>query len=226
MGRFTSTLITFLLLCGFALPSVAYTEYTYQSNILPWESSIVNSEDYPEPLLVDGAELPSFGFSFSLPDNELSIDAVKSFSLSDIDVWINDAYFGWYARDLASSSSGSVGINPDGSVAFWELMFSLNEIVTPDSPSTVALTDYNINILSAGGAGTCNCDHLNNDWNILTQRPQNTWIIAATAEVNFRDTSEINNWLVTAVPAPATWLLFMSSVAFLLWRRSRNGSLR
>ena len=59
MGRFTSTLIASLLLCGLALPSVAYTEYTYQTDILPCESSLVNSEDYGEPVLVDDGELPN-----------------------------------------------------------------------------------------------------------------------------------------------------------------------
>ena len=222
MERFTSVLIAFLLLCGVALPSVAYTEYTYQTDILPWESSLVNSEDYPEPPLVDGGEFPSFGFSFLIPDNALSADSVTHFALSDIDVWINEAFFGWYDHDLASSSSGSVGINPDGSLAFWELVFSLNEIVTPDSPPTVALRDYKIDILSAGGADTCNCDHLNNRSNALSQRPYNTWIVAATVENNFRDASDVNNWSATAVPAPAAWLLVISSLAFLMWRRDRN----
>ena len=223
MGRFTSTLIALLLLCGLALPSVAYTQYTYQTDILPWESSLLNSEDYGEPILVDGGELPSFGFSFLIPDNALSTDTVTQFALSDIDVWINEAFFGWYERDLASSSSGNVGINPDGSLAFWELVFSLNEIVTPDSPPTVALTDYGIDIVSAGGAGTCNCDHLNNQFNALSQRPFNTWIIAATIESNFGDVSNVNNWSATAVPAPAAWLLLLSGLAFLMWRRDRNG---
>ena len=219
MGRFTSMLIT-VFLCGFALPSAAYTEYVYQTGILPWEYTEVSSQPYHEPALGDGGELPSFGFSFLIDDNALSADAVTNFALNNINVWIDESFFGENTRELTSSSSGKVGIRPDGTVAFWELLFSFNEIVLPDSPPAVELGEYRVQIRSAAGAGTCNCDYLNNYLNVVTRRPYNTWIVAATIDNHFRDASDVNNWTASAVPLPATWLLLLSGVVLVVVRRA------
>ncbi|RYZ80774.1 MAG: hypothetical protein EOO68_36835, partial [Moraxellaceae bacterium] len=127
-------------------PAAAYVQYTYSTDILTWESSFYNSESYEEEMLVDGASSPAFRFSFAIPDDVLSTGMATTFIVNNADVWISPEFFGWYPKDLAAKSNGKVFLNADGSIASWNLIFSLKEILTSASDLQSKLENYKIHV--------------------------------------------------------------------------------
>lgn len=200
-------------------------EYTYTSEKLSWDATYWNWQESDEERHYDEEQLPAFGFSFSVAANLFTPDMPLTISLDNADVWIDPDFVGFHGENLQSTTSGKVFLNPDGSIASWRVLLRLSEIITPENSAWAKLTDYKINISSAGGEDTCNCDIFKNIYNLTTQR-RDFYIIAAHAQHNFSTHSDIDNWSInkTSVPDPQSWSLMLAGLFSIYALRLRRKS--
>lgn len=186
-----------------AQTSSAYLQYTYSSDALEWQTSILNGEDYGLELSTDADGKIAFGFSFNIDETLLSDTAPTSFIIKDAEI-VTDTTVGneYLTPDFHSLFYGKIVINPDKTIKFWNFVTAIEVRDLADSRYRNHLRDHDIRFISAGGVTTCNCDRFWEDINITIPRPQNTWIIAATLENQYRSASDFNNWTITEITAP------------------------
>ena len=225
-----SSALVFLAASFTMQPAFAYSQYTYSTDVLPWEYSIWNhsEKDYETEYLLEGSHSPAFSFSFAVDDNELLTNGLTTHIVKDADATINPAFFGNYTRNLEVKSNGRVFLNPDGSVASWNLLFVLPTKIFPDTDAFTKLTKYTLRLWSAGGINTCNCDRLQMNLDIVTQR-QNGWWPVADEQSNYAEVSDFSNWSIEkiGVPEPQTYaLLFLGLFLIVFFHRSKIARLQ
>jgi len=201
---------TFAILSSFfiAHTSSAYLQYTYSSDALEWQRSILNGEDYGLELSTDPDGKVAFGFSFNIDENLLSDTAPTSFIIKDAEV-VTDTTVGneYYTPDFHSLFYGKIVINPDRTIKFWNFVTAMEVRDLADNRIQNHLRDHDIRFITAGGASTCNCDRFWEDLNIIIPRPQNTWVIAATLENQYRNASDFGNWTINSITIPSAALV-------------------
>lgn len=196
-SKFLSGVFAILGSFFLAHTSSAYLQYTYASDTLEWQNTILNGYDYGEEISDDDEGDIAFGFSFKVDEGLVSDTTPTSFIIQSADFFADKGLGNQYGEsDLRSLVYGKVIINPDRTIKFWNVIFAVEVKNLADSAYLNKLRDHDIRVISAGGATTCNCDRLWEDLNITTQRPYNTWIIAATLENYYRSDSDISNWSV------------------------------
>ena len=206
-------------------PACAYLQYSYATDVLPWEYSILNHQekDYENEYLLEGSHSPAFTFSFAVDENELLSSGLTVHEVKDGDATINPAFFGNYTRNLDVKSTGKVFLNPDGSIYSWNLLFVLPTKVFPDTDAFTKLSKYTLRLWSAGGKKSCNCDRLQLNMDIVTQR-QNGWWPVSDEQSNYADASNYENWYIekTGVPEPQTYaMLLFGLAAIVLFQRKK-----
>jgi hypothetical protein len=193
----------FVLLSSFfiAQTSSAYLQYTYASDALEWQSSFLNNEDFGDEINNDPDQQIVFNYSFNIDESLLSDLTPTSFIIKNAEVYsdrsLGDAP---HAPDFNPLVSGRVIINPDRTIQYWNFILNLSLSDPDESEYLNKLRDHDIRIASIGGRNTCNCDRFWEDLNLTTQRPYNTWIIAATVDNHYRSESDFNNWSVKQAP--------------------------
>lgn len=228
MKPFMLLLQFFGILSSFFIAQIssAYLQYTYSSDVLEWQSTFVNDTDFGEEINNDDDGNIIFNFSFDIDENLLSDAAPTSFIIKNANV-VSDTSLGdfFYDLDFHSLVYGRVIINPDRTINYWNLILDLAIRDPRESDRLNNLRDHDIRIISGGGLNTCNCDRFWEDINVTTQRPYNTWIIAATIDNQYRNDSSFAHWSVaqTQVAEPGSLLLvFIGLVGFLMLRRKEN----
>ena len=196
-----------------AQTSAAYLQYTYTSDALEWQTSILNGEDYGLELSTDADGKISFGFSFNIDENLLSDTSATAFIIKDANVFTDTTVGNEYLTpDFHSLFYGKIIINPDRTIKFWNFVTAIEVRDLAESRYLNHLRDHDIRIITGGGTTTCNCDRFWEDINITIPRPQNTWIIAATLENQYRSESDFNNWTITPVDVPESSSLILMSI--------------
>lgn len=110
---------------------------------------------------------------------------------------------------------GKIIINPDRTIKFWNFVTAIEVRDLAESRYLNHLRDHDIRIITGGRLTTCNCDRFWEDINLTIPRPQNTWIIAATLENQYRSESDFNNWTVTEVNVPEPNSLTLATIGLL-----------
>jgi len=189
----------FAILSSFliAQTSSAYLQYTYSSDVLEWQSTLLNDEDFGEEINSDEDKNIFFNYSFNIDENLLSSTTPTSFIINNADVYsersLGDPYF---EPDFHSVVFGKVIINSDKTIRYWNLTLDLAINAINEYEIVNKLSDHDIRILSKGGLSTCNCDRLWEDINLTTRRPHDTWIITSTVDNYYRSANDFDNWSV------------------------------
>ena len=206
--------------------SAAYLQYTYTSDALEWQTTFLNDYDWGAEINNDPDGKIEFGFSFNLDESLLSSTSPSSFIIQNAEI-VTDTTMGneYYEPDFHSLVYGKVIINPDRTIKFWNLIFAIEARDLNESTYLNNLINHNVRVISAGGTTTCNCDRFWEDVNIVTRRPQNTWIVAATLDNYYRNDSDFDNWSLTqiSVSEPGSLILVaLGLTGFLVMRRREN----
>lgn len=177
--------------------SFAHLQYTYTSDALEWQSTLLNGMDFGEEISNNPGSKISFNFSFDIDENLLSDSAPTSFTIRNADAH-SDRSLGdpFYEFSVDSSTYGTVVINPDKTIRYWNFLLNLDITNLGENDLVNKLQDHDIRIVSRGGLSTCNCDRLWENMNLTTRRPHDTWIIAATVDNYYRSESDFDNWSV------------------------------
>lgn len=208
-----------LLACGFASfftlscaqISHAYLEFTYSSDIVPWQSALL----YGEPDYELGSYYPpSFTLSFT-SEGSLNNTGPTTFSITNPQVTTDPDFF--ENIFLEPSSYGNLTLNADGSVESWDLFLGLTEYMEPGD------FDFGryLSIFSSGGVGSCNCDRVELDGNMWLYRGWGYQLLGPI-EIYYAGINDVSHWSVTEiadVPAPASGILLLTGLAFLLFRK-------
>lgn len=205
-----------------AQSSSAYLQYTYESDALEWQYTHLNGYEYDE-INNDPDGNIVFRFSFNVDENLLSSTAPTSFIIKDADVF-TDTTMGseYYDPDFHSLFYGKIIINPDRTIKFWNFVTAIEVRDLNENNYLNNLRDHDVRIISAGGLTTCNCDRFWEDVNITTQRPHNTWIIAAILDSHYRNESDFDNWTVTPVSESGSLALLGIGLAGCLFMRRKE----
>ena len=114
-------------------------------------------------------------------------------------------------------------VNSDGSIVAWAFNMLITEM---DIPANVTPFDRRVNLLSAYGAGSCNCDvfHLKNT--LYVERGYG-YELLGPAEVTYRSANALENWTVaqvSAVPQPPVYTMMIGGLALIGWTAGRRRS--
>jgi len=189
----------FVMLSSFfiAQTSFAHLQYTYTSDVLEWQSTLLNGVDFGEAIKNNDDENIVFNYLFNIDENLLSDAAPTSFIINNADVYSDRSLsdpFHEFALD--SLTYGTVIINPDKSIRYWNFILDIAITDLDENNLVNNLRDHDIRIISQGGLTTCNCDRLWENMNLTTRRPHDTWIIAASVDNYYRSESDFDNWSV------------------------------
>lgn len=213
MNPITSSLGAALLMLT-AQSSQAYVELTYTSQTIAWESASL----FGEPDLELGTYYPpSFTLSFNSPDT-LSSSAPTTFLMNNPQVSTDPSFFENIL--VAPSSKGSVTVNPDGTIANWNIFLALQENLTPGSFNF----DRHVTIASNGGEGSCNCDRFNINGNLWLYRGWG-YVLLGPIAITYGDKNNPDNWDITnptKIPEPQTGLLILSGLAMSYFIRRKR----
>lgn len=210
-----------------AQSSSAYLQYTYESDALDWQFTKLNDFDF------DGGEINNdpdgnliFRFSVNIDEAQLSSTTPTSFIVKDANVFTDLAFGGeYYDPSFHSLFYGKITINPDRTIKFWNFITTVEVSDLNEGNYLNKLRDHDVRIISAGGATTCDCDRYWEDLNITTQRPYNTWIIAAKLDNHYSVDSDWNNWTVTEIsvaePGSLALMIFGLTGCLLLRRKHK-----
>jgi len=219
----------FVILSSFfiAQTSSAYLQYTYSSNVLEWQSTILNDWDYGSELNSDEDGNIAFNFSFDIDENLLSAVAPTSLTITNANIY-SDTSLGepFNELDFQSIVNGHVIVNPDKTINYWNFILDIAISDPRENDQLNELRDHDLRIMSAGGVNTCNCNRFWEDINVTTQRPYNTWIIAATIDNQYSNDSSFTDWSVeqTEVAEPGSLLLMIIGIIGVLMMRRRENT--
>lgn len=222
-------LMATLALGFFAQSSHAYLQYTYTSNPLNWKSTNVSGSPYEEINLQTDGQV-TFSFSFNVDENAIAPTGYTSIFINNASV-IADSVLDDASREFEYAkilTLGRVYINPDRSVRYWRFLHDLEEINIM-GPKLDKMINHDLRAVSMGGAGTCNCDTLREKTNVLTQRPYETYIIAATIDSLFSNASDFSKWTIKEISVDEPNVFILSSLGLLgvlLVRRRKVSSER
>lgn len=182
--------------CVFALlftqmALAGYITYTYTSQPLDWRSTTLYYSLQLEPPPPE-VEPPFFQFSFRLLDTLLSPVAPTRVGMLDPVVHLGPGDT-WDGR-LQASSKGDITVNPDGSIAAWDIDLHLTEM-NPARSEYIRAARNSMSIFTSGGGTSCNCDLLRTRTNVFTQR-HNSYLILGPMESIYSDTNSFSYWSV------------------------------
>ncbi|HTF95005.1 MAG TPA: hypothetical protein VL995_02640 [Cellvibrio sp.] len=222
-----SKLFTAITLGVIAQSSHAYLQYTYTSDPLNWKSTAVSGSPYEEINLQTDGKI-SFSFSFNVDESAIASTGYTSIFINNASVVadsvLDDSSKAFeYAKIL---TLGRVYINPDRSVRYWRFLHDLEEINIMGDSRLDKMINHDLRAVSMGGVGTCNCDTLHEKTNVLTQRPFQNYIIAATIDSLFSNSNDFSNWTIKEISVDEPNVLILSSLGLLgvLLIRRRKGS--
>ena len=196
---------TFLVLVslGFSsTPAVAgLIKYTYASGNLDWKSTFIAGQNNWEEFINEDDGKISFGFSVDIDETKISSSGPSSFLIADSDIQTDVVYDNnWERNTFLHFTSGKLILNPDKSVSYWDLFFTAYVHHSDFDTRLNQLINHRIYIKSSGGNNTCKCDYFHEVLNIITRRPQNTWIIASSGDSIYSSDSAFNNWSMEKIP--------------------------
>jgi len=219
----------FVILSSFfiAQTSSAYLQYTYSSDVLEWQSTILNDWDYGSELNSDEDGNIAFNFSFDIDENLFSAVTPTSFTITNANIY-SDTSLGepFDETDFQSIVNGQIIVNPDMTINYWNFILDIAVSDPRENDQLNELRDHDLRIMSAGGVNTCNCNRFWEDINVTTQRPYNTWIIAATIDNQYSNDSSFTDWSVeqTEVAEPVSLLLMIIGIIGVLMMRRRENT--
>lgn len=209
----TAALFTFVTLPS----SAAYLQFTYTNPDLFYTSHKVEGV----PTVVDGFEppIPLFSISFTLPEQDLSLQPTTSFFTRQLNLTLGSNIEGIldFPINLSPSSYAQVSLDQTGQITSWNLVAFATELITPETHvETHALIDEWVNVRSNSTTG----DLLTERFHAITWHHQ-IWIQAAQLEFNYADETSFSNWTVERIPVPEPGLagLLLSGLAVLFWCR-------
>jgi hypothetical protein len=183
-------------------PAIAgLIKYTYASGDLDWKSTfIAGQNNWQESINEDDGKI-SFVFSVDIDEAKISSSSPSSFLIADSDIQTDVAYDNnWERNTFLHFTSGKLILNPDKSVSYWDLFFTVYVHHSDFDTRLNQLINHRIYIKSSGGNKTCNCDYFHEVLNIITQRPQNTWIIASSGDSIYSSGTSFDSWSMEKIP--------------------------
>lgn len=202
-----------------ALPASAYLQFTYTSQQLPLTSYLIEGSPYD---LEAPLAPPAFALSFSAPEQDLSLQPLTDFLMEDFTFTLlsPEANYIDYPMDFNPASFGQVSLNGDGTVAGWNLLIQITELITPETDVLVhGLSDHQVSIRANSETG----DQLIARFHPVTWHRH--WVQLAQLEVAFTNTSS-GTWTVEKIPVPEPGLaeLLLAGLLALLWSRQKGKS--
>ena len=212
VGYLTLTLFAFV-----ALPSsAALLKFTYTNPELLFTTHKVDEV----PTVIDGFEAPIvfIRFSFTVPEQNLSLQPITSFYTQDLNLTADSSNpdILYSTLELLPFSYAQVSLNQTGEIISWDLAAFAKEAITPETNlEEHARTDESVNVRSNSASG----DLLTHRFHPSTWHGH--WIQLALLEFNYEDEASLNNWTLERirVPEPGLAGLSLSGVAILFWRR-------
>lgn len=180
-------------ICSFSPLASAYIQYDYSTGLLDWKLDKGQSNIHQQLTDLDKV---SFDFSIKIDETKLSSTSSTLVTITEADV--TPKFSGGYDQgiyEFKPKVRGRVEINPDRTMKYWYLLFDLkvNDLtLTAEQNKSI---NKELNLGSFGGANTCNCD--------LLQEQYYNRVLAHTAwgknaAKRYGNRSDFDNWTITA----------------------------
>lgn len=208
-----------VFLCLNAHSAWADTRFTYTSDALDWESSKLYGENY---VLGDDVS-PVFTLSFILTGNWTALTSPATFFMPVAPQIGVSNYTDPYTFKPNAANKVTVGLN--GEVTDWNFSYAFDPVVTSSTDPVEKLVNRRIKIFSANGDATCDCDVLQDRFNVATYLTGQRPYLIGPAEINYRDAAGPNNWTVAAispVPEPSTYGMLLGGLAMMGYTTRRK----
>ena len=214
-----------VFLCLNAHSAWADTRFTYTSDALAWDSSKLYGEDY---VFSDDVS-PVFTLSFILTGNWTALTSPATFFMpaapkSGISNY-PELLFSPFPYTLRPTAENKVTVGLNGEVTDWNFSYAFDPVVTSSTRPIDLLIDRRIKIFSANGDTTCDCDVLQDRFNVATFLTGERPYLIGPAEINYRDAAGPSNWTVAAispVPEPSTYGMLLGGLAMMGYTTRRK----